>query len=87
LFVQALIPFYYLSDGTIHIDTPYSRLLGKAPIVVIGMTLSTVKGDFISAILSAGFRVELAGGGHYEATALRAKVTEILSKFLASVSP
>jgi fatty acid synthase subunit alpha len=71
---------YYSSDGTIHIDTPYSRLLGKPPIMVAGMTPSTVKGGFVSAILSAGFHVELAGGGHYSPEALRAKVTEIQSK-------
>jgi len=68
------------SDGTIHIDTPYSRLLGKPPIMVAGMTPSTVKGGFVSAILSAGFHVELAGGGHYSPAALRAKVAEIQSK-------
>jgi hypothetical protein len=78
--VQALIPFSYLSDGTIHINTQYFRLLGKAPIMVTGMTLSTVKGGFVSAILCAGFHVEIAGGGHDDAAALRAKVTEIQSK-------
>ena len=39
-----------------------------------------MKGGFVSAILSAGFHVELAGGGHYSPEALRAKVTEIQSK-------
>jgi fatty acid synthase subunit alpha, fungi type len=77
---QTLMVIYYYSDGTIHIDTPYSRLLGKPPIMVVGMTPSTVKGGFVSAILSAGFHVELAGGGHYNAAALRTKVTEIQSK-------
>lgn len=69
-----------LSDGKIHLDTPFSRLLGKAPIMVAGMTPTTVKAGFVSAILSAGYHVELAGGGHYNAAALRAKVTEIQSK-------
>jgi fatty acid synthase subunit beta len=81
ILIKVSQPFLiYISDGTIHIDTPYSRLLGKAPIMVAGMTPSTVKGGFISAILSAGFHVELAGGGHYDAAALRAKVTKIQSK-------
>ena len=48
--------------------------------MVAGMTPSTVKGGFVSAILSAGYHVELAGGGHYDAAALRAKVTDIQSK-------
>jgi fatty acid synthase subunit beta len=48
--------------------------------MVAGMTPSTVKGGFVSAILSAGFHVELAGGGHYSPAAIRAKVAEIQSK-------
>lgn len=67
-------------DGKIHIDTPFSRLLGKPPIMVAGMTPTTVKAGFVSAVLSAGYHVELAGGGHYNATALRAKVAEIQAK-------
>ncbi|KAF9467993.1 fatty acid synthase [Collybia nuda] len=68
------------SDGTIHIDTPFSRLLGKPPIMVAGMTPSTVKAGFVSAVLDAGFHIELAGGGHYNANALRSKVAEIQKK-------
>ncbi|KAI0635636.1 fatty acid synthase [Trametes polyzona] len=73
------------SDGSVHIDTPFSRLLGKPPIMVAGMTPSTVKAGFVSAILDAGYHVELAGGGHYNATALREKVAEIQSKIPAGV--
>ena len=47
--------------------------------MVAGMTPSTVKAGFVSAILSAGYHVELAGGGHYNAAAVRAKVAEIQS--------
>lgn len=65
------------SDGTVHIDTPFSRLLGKPPIMVAGMTPTTVKAGFVSAVLKAGFHIELAGGGHYNAKALRSKVAEI----------
>jgi len=50
-FDQTLITFSYSGDGTIHIDDPYTCLLGKAPIVVAGMTSSMVKGGFVSAIL------------------------------------
>ncbi|KAI0368773.1 fatty acid synthase [Pilatotrama ljubarskyi] len=73
------------SDGTVHIDTPFSRLLGKPPIMVAGMTPTTVKAGFVSAVLNAGYHVELAGGGHYNAAALRAKVAEIQSKIPAGV--
>ncbi|KAF8656258.1 hypothetical protein AX16_002694 [Volvariella volvacea WC 439] len=73
------------SDGTIHLDTPFSRLLGKPPIMVAGMTPSTVKGGFVSAVLEAGYHIELAGGGHYNAGALRAKVAEIQAKIPSGV--
>ncbi|EPS98651.1 hypothetical protein FOMPIDRAFT_1051297 [Fomitopsis schrenkii] len=69
------------SDGKIHLNTAFSRLLGKPPIMVAGMTPTTVKAGFVSAILAAGYH-ELAGGGHYNATALREKVTENRARFL-----
>ena len=74
-FCYLISPFS--SDGEIHLDTPYSRLLGKPPIMVAGMTPSTVKAGFVSAVLDAGYHIELAGGGHYNAAALRSKVAEI----------
>jgi enoyl reductase-like protein len=73
------------SDGEIHLDTPFSRLLGKPPIMVAGMTPSTVKAGFVSAVLDAGYHVELAGGGHYNAAALRSKVAEIQKHIPAGV--
>ncbi|KIJ51487.1 hypothetical protein M422DRAFT_203704 [Sphaerobolus stellatus SS14] len=73
------------SDGKIHLDTPFSRLLAKAPIMVAGMTPSTVKAGFVSAVLSAGYHVELAGGGHYNAAAVRSKVAEIQKLIPAGV--
>jgi fatty acid synthase subunit beta len=53
--------------------------------MVAGMTPSTVKAGFVSAVLSAGYHVELAGGGHYSATSLHSKVSEIRSKIPAGV--
>ena len=75
----------FYSDEKIHLDTSFSRLLAKPPIMVAGMTPSTVKGGFVSAILSAGYHVELAGGGHYNANAVRAKVSEIQKNIPAGV--
>ncbi|BGP33367.1 fatty acid synthase alpha subunit Lsd1 [Rhodotorula toruloides] len=65
------------SDGKIHLDTPFSRLLSKPPLMVGGMTPTTVKAGFVSAVLRAGYHIELAGGGHYNEKAVRAKVAEI----------
>src|ERR1700722_13921281 len=73
------------SDGTIYIDTPFSRLLGKPPIMVAGMTPSTVQAGFVSAVLNAGYHVELAGGGHYSPAALRKKGTEFQAKIAPGV--
>ncbi|KAK7690523.1 hypothetical protein QCA50_005621 [Cerrena zonata] len=73
------------SDGTLHLDTPFSQLLGKPPLMVGGMTPTTVQSGFVSATLNAGFHIELAGGGHYNAKALRAKVAEIQSKIAPGV--
>ncbi|KAF5368132.1 hypothetical protein D9615_010216 [Tricholomella constricta] len=74
-----------VNDGTMHINTPFSRLLGKPPIMVAGMTPSTVKAGFVGAVLDAGYHVQLAGGGHYNAAALRAKVAEIQQLIPAGV--
>ncbi|KAF8638240.1 hypothetical protein AX17_002262 [Amanita inopinata Kibby_2008] len=73
------------TDGTVYLDTPFSRLLGKPPIMVAGMTPTTVKSGFVSAVLNAGYHVELAGGGHYNPSALRAKVAEIQKQIPAGV--
>src|ERR1700733_13709525 len=53
------------SDGKVQIDSPFSRLLGKPPVMVVGMMLLTVKAGFVSVILSAGYHIELASGGRY----------------------
>ncbi|KAG8938441.1 3-oxoacyl-[acyl-carrier-protein] synthase [Tulasnella sp. 424] len=73
------------SDGKVHIDSPFSRLLGKAPIMIAGTTPTTVKAGFVSAVLSAVYYIELAGGGHCNAKALRAKVAEIQATIPAGV--
>lgn len=53
--------------------------------MVVGMTPSTVKADFVSAVLSAGCHIELAGGSHYNPTALRSKVAETQANIPAGV--
>jgi len=47
--------------------------------MVAGTTPSAVKAGFVSAIFGAGYRLELAGGGRYNAVAVRAQVAEIQS--------
>lgn len=67
-------------DGRLHIDTPFSRLLSKPPLMVAGMTPCTVPANFNAAVMNAGYHIELAGGGHYNARALRSKIAAIRSQ-------
>ncbi|KAH9923242.1 uncharacterized protein B0H18DRAFT_1120509 [Fomitopsis serialis] len=46
------------SDGKIHLETPFPRLLGKPPITAAGVTPMAVKAGFISVVLAAGYHVE-----------------------------
>ncbi|KAJ2193676.1 fatty acid synthase alpha subunit Lsd1, partial [Coemansia sp. RSA 522] len=55
------------------------RLLGKPPVMVAGMTPSTVGAEFVSAVMRANYHVELSGGGHFSEPMLRDKATKILN--------
>lgn len=46
------------------LETKMTRMLGLQPIMVAGMTPTTVSPEFVSAILRAGYHTELAGGGY-----------------------
>jgi fatty acid synthase subunit alpha len=52
--------------------------------MVAGMTPTTVKAGFVSAVLGAGYHVEFAGASLLP-TALRAKVAEIQRTFLQAL--
>ncbi len=64
------------SVGQTFVDTKMSRLLGVPPIMVAGMTPCTVPWDFVAATMNAGYQIELAGGGYYNAKSM----TEALAK-------
>lgn len=51
--------------GKIFVDTKFSRLLGRPPIMVPGMTPSTVSPEVVAATMNAGYHIELAGGGYF----------------------
>ncbi|KAF8857680.1 fatty acid synthase-like protein subunit beta [Acephala macrosclerotiorum] len=55
------------SIGETYVDTKMSRLLGVPPVMVAGMTPCTVPWDFVAATMNAGYQIELAGGGYYNA--------------------
>ena len=52
-----------LPDGTLHAETRFTRLTGKSPILLAGMTPTTVDPAIVAAAANAGFWAELAGGG------------------------
>ena len=64
------------SVGQTFVDTKMSRLLGVPPVMVAGMTPCTVPWDFVAATMRAGYQIELAGGGYYNAKTM----TEALKK-------
>ncbi|EYE93327.1 tetrafunctional fatty acid synthase subunit FAS1 [Aspergillus ruber CBS 135680] len=63
--------------GQTFVDTKMSRLLGIPPIMVAGMTPTTVPWDFVAATMKAGYHVELAGGGYYNAQSMTAAISKI----------
>lgn len=63
--------------GQTFVDTKMSRLLGIPPVMVSGMTPSTVPWDFVAATMNAGYHIELAGGGHYYPAMMSNAISEI----------
>nr|AAB41494.1 fatty acid synthase, beta subunit [Aspergillus nidulans] len=65
------------ATGQTFVDTKMSRLLGIPPIMVAGMTPTTVPWDFVAATMNAGYHIELAGGGYYNAKTMTEAITKI----------
>ncbi|KAJ5652542.1 Fatty acid synthase subunit beta [Penicillium longicatenatum] len=65
------------STGQTYVDTKMSRLLGIPPVMVAGMTPTTVPWDFVAATMNAGYHIELAGGGYYNAKTMTEAITKI----------
>jgi fatty acid synthase subunit beta, fungi type len=65
------------SAGQTFVDTKMSRLLGVPPVMVAGMTPCTVPWDFVAATMNAGYQIELAGGGYYNAKTMTEALVKI----------
>lgn len=65
------------SAGKVYVDTKFSRLLGRAPLMVPGMTPTTVNTEIVSATINAGYHIELAGGGYFHAKGMEDALKEI----------
>lgn len=66
--------------GKVYVDTKFSRLLGRAPLMVPGMTPTTVNTEIVSATINAGYHIELAGGGYFHAPGMEAALKEVATK-------
>lgn len=71
------------TSGGTYVDTQFSRLLGRPPIMVPGMTPTTVRPEFVSATLNAGYHIELGGGGYF----MPSMLTTALEQIEKSVKP
>lgn len=67
------------SGPKIQLETRLNRVLGAPPIMVAGMTPTTVHPDFVAAIMNAGYHAELAGGGYHNASAMEAAIYDLVS--------
>ncbi|KAH3907059.1 hypothetical protein HBI56_114510 [Parastagonospora nodorum] len=52
------------ASGRTIVSTKMSQLLGTPPLMVAGMTPTTVHPDFVAAVINAGYHCELAAGGY-----------------------
>jgi len=52
-----------LPDGKVKLSTKFTRLTGRSPILLAGMTPTTVDAKIVAAAANAGHWAELAGGG------------------------
>lgn len=68
------------ANGKVYVDTKFSRLLGRAPLMVPGMTPTTVNPDIVAASINAGYHIELAGGGYFSAEGMEQALNEVVAK-------
>ncbi|PYH98069.1 malonyl CoA-acyl carrier protein transacylase [Aspergillus ellipticus CBS 707.79] len=66
------------TSNNIIVHTKFSQLLGLPPIMVAGMTPTTVPWDFVSATMNAGYHIELAGGGYYNKASMEEAINKIV---------
>lgn len=64
-------------EGKVYVDTKFSRLLSRAPLMVPGMTPTTVSPSFVAATINAGYTIELAGGGYFNETSMIDALKEV----------
>jgi len=66
-----------LPDGSVHVETRFTRLTGYSPVLLAGMTPTTVDAGIVAAAANAGFWAELAGGGQVTEEIFEDRITEL----------
>ncbi|SCW01843.1 LAFE_0E08482g1_1 [Lachancea fermentati] len=66
--------------GKIYVDTKYSKLVGRAPLLIPGMTPCTVSPDFVASSINAGYQIELAGGGYFSPEGMTEAIEDVISQ-------
>lgn len=66
-----------LPDGRITLSTKFTRLTGRSPILLAGMTPTTVDAKIVAAAANAGHWAELAGGGQVTEEIFAGRIEEL----------
>ncbi|WP_407674976.1 fatty acid synthase subunit beta domain-containing protein [Nocardia puris] len=66
-----------LPNGRIVVETAFTRLTGRSPILLAGMTPTTVDAKIVAAAANAGHWAELAGGGQVTEQIFADRVDEL----------
>ena len=66
-----------LPDGSVKLSTKFTRLTGRSPILLAGMTPTTVDAKIVAAAANAGHWAELAGGGQVTEPIFDARIAEL----------
>ena len=66
-----------LPDGRVKLATKFTRLTGRSPILLAGMTPTTVDAEIVAAAANAGHWAELAGGGQVTEEIFAARIDQL----------
>ncbi len=66
-----------LPDGRVKLSTKFTRLTGRSPILLAGMTPTTVDAKIVAAAANAGHWAELAGGGQVTDEIFDSRIKEL----------
>ncbi|WP_445162319.1 fatty acid synthase subunit beta domain-containing protein [Mycobacterium sp. Dal123C01] len=70
-------------DGVTRIDNRFTRFTGRSPVILPGMTPTTVEADIVAAAANSGYVAELAGGGQVTAEMLKQRLAELSGKLIS----